>query len=194
MDVNLEFTNATKLRVLVKAVRASNLFTRKFLDKYEDATNQNTWAVQLPLFTAEYTKIMRAAGRADADAKYESAAALREERRRLDGQRPASQGASAASVDNTSDGYKAAMEYAAALEEHIAKLTKGGTPVPPALPAGGNANEDASALTIGTTGTAGTAGPLIDALRQEMRAQTAASDLQLASSQRQSRQWPIHPD
>ena len=45
------------------------------------------------------------------------------------------------------------------------------------MPTGGNTNEEASAL---TTGTAGTAGPLVDALRQEMRAQTAASDLQLA--------------
>ena len=68
------------------------------------------------------------------------------------------------------------MEYAAALEEHIAKLTEGGAgaPVPSALPTGGNINEEASALTTGT------AGPLVDALRQEMRAQTAASDLQLA--------------
>ena len=80
-------------------------------------------------------------------------------------------------MDNAGNEYKAAMEYAAALEEHIAKLTEGGAPVPSALPAGGNVNEEASAL---TTGTAGTPGPLIDALRQEMRAQTAASDLQLA--------------
>ena len=67
MDVNLEIINATKLHVLVKAARASRLFTRKFLDVYEDSTNLKTWAVQLPLFIAEYAKIMRAAGRADAD-------------------------------------------------------------------------------------------------------------------------------
>ena len=66
------------------------------------------------------------------------------------------------------------MECAAALEEHIAKLTEGGAPVASTLPAGGNANEEASAL---TTGTAGTAGPLIDALLQDVRAQTTASDL-----------------
>ena len=52
VDVHLEITNATKLRVLVKAARASGLFTRKFLDAYEDSTIQKTWAVQLPLFTA----------------------------------------------------------------------------------------------------------------------------------------------
>ena len=39
VDVHLEINNATKLRVLVKAARASSLFTRKFLDAYEDATN-----------------------------------------------------------------------------------------------------------------------------------------------------------
>ena len=52
--------------------------------------------------------------------------------------------------------------------------------MPSALPTGGNTNEEASALTTATAGTAGTAGPLVDALRQEMRAQTAASNLQLA--------------
>ena len=185
MDVNLEITDATKLRVLVKSIRASGLFTRKFLDKYEDSTTQKTWTVQLPLFVVEYAKIMRAAGRADADAEYESAAALREDRRRTDDQRPTSRGTSAAAVDNPDKGYKAAMEYAAALEEHIAKLTEGGAnaagaPVPSAFPTGGNVNEEASALTTGTAGTAGTAGPLVEALRQEMRAQTAASDLQMA--------------
>ena len=134
MDVNLEITNATKLRVLVKAARASGLFTRKFFDAYEDSTNLKTWTVQLPLFIAEYANIMRAAGRADAETEYESAAALREERRHTNGRRPASQGTSAAVVDNAGNRYKAAMEYAAALEEHIAKLTEGGAPVPSALP------------------------------------------------------------
>ena len=72
--------------------------------------------------------------------------------------------------------YVDAMEYAAALEEHINKLTAGDS-VPSALPAGTSTNEESSALTTGTTGTAG---PLIDALRKEMREQTTTATLQMA--------------
>ena len=87
---------------------------------------------------------------------------MREEHRRLGGQRPPLHVASAVFVDIASDRYKTAMEYAVALEEQIAKLSEGGSAVSSALPAGSNANGEASAL---TTGTAGTAGPLIDAFR-----------------------------
>ena len=52
VDVHLKITNTTTLRALVKAAQESGLFTRKFLDAYEDSTIQKTWAVQLPLFTA----------------------------------------------------------------------------------------------------------------------------------------------
>ena len=68
------------------------------------------------------------------------------------------------------------MEYAAALEEHIKKLTAGDA-VPSTLPTETSTNEEASAL---TTGTAGIAGPLIDALRKEMREQTTTAALQMA--------------
>ena len=68
------------------------------------------------------------------------------------------------------------MEYAASLRDHIEQLNAGNS-VPSALPVGSSANEEASAL---TTGTSGTAGPLIDALRKEMREQTTTATLQMA--------------
>ena len=72
----------------------------------------------------------------------------------------------------------ATMEYAAALEEQIARLSVGVTTVPSTLPAGSHANEEASTL---KTGTAGTAGPLVDAFHLEVHAQAAASAAQLAT-------------
>ena len=86
MEVNLNINNATKLRVLGKAARDSGIFKRRFLDAYEDSGTGKTWATQVPLFEAEYSKIVRAAGRADEDPDYESAAALREQLRRADAQ------------------------------------------------------------------------------------------------------------
>ena len=68
------------------------------------------------------------------------------------------------------------MEYAAALEEHIKKLTADDS-VPSTLPAETSTNKEPSAL---TTGTSCTSGPLIDALRKEMREQTTAATLQMA--------------
>ena len=65
------------------------------------------------------------------------------------------------------------MEYAAALEEHIKKLTAGDA-VPSTLPTETSTNEEASAL---TTGTSGTVGPLIDTLRKEMSDQTTTATL-----------------
>ena len=49
------------------------------MDRYEDAVDK-TWRVQLPLFVAEYDKVVRAAGRAAETADYMSKAALREDR------------------------------------------------------------------------------------------------------------------
>ena len=86
VDVQLNISDAMKILVLVRAARSSELFSRKFLDAYADAGDQKTWDAQLLRFTAEYAKIMRAASRAGANAEYESAAALREQRRRADDQ------------------------------------------------------------------------------------------------------------
>ena len=109
VDIQLDIPDATKLRVLVRSARSSELFTRKFLDAYEDAGDQKTWDVQLPRFEAEYTKIMRAAGRAGLDAEYESAAALREQRRRADAQRLPPQAAKVVTAPIAGDRYTAAM-------------------------------------------------------------------------------------
>ena len=129
VNVHLIITNTAKLRVLAKAARASGLFTRRFFDTYEDAAADKTWAIQLPLFVSEYTKIMRAAGRADAEAEYESNAALREESHHPTSQLLAPQvapaapaedaPAEAAPAEDARKRYADVIEYAAALKEHI---------------------------------------------------------------------------